>query len=69
MVVNCYKSNGSIGFFITIAHHSLKHPTEVFKLYMLYIETPANLVLNLTNGLLILSVTQNKFAGKKRIST
>lgn len=69
MAINCYESNGSIGFFPTIAHHCLKRSTNVFNLYMLYIETPANLVLNLTNRILILSVTQNKFAGEKRIST
>lgn len=53
MAINCFGSSGSIGFFTTIAHHHLKHPTNVFNLYMLYIETPANLVLNLTNGILI----------------
>lgn len=52
MAINCYGSSGSIGFF-TIAHHRLKHPTNVVNLYMLYIETPANLVLNLTNGILM----------------
>lgn len=50
---HCYGSNGSVVFLKTIAHHHLKHPTNVFNLYMLYIETPANLVLNLTNGICI----------------
>jgi len=53
MVINCYESNGSTGFFITTTHHCLKHPTDVCKPRMLYTETPANLVLNLTNGILI----------------
>lgn len=53
MAIDCYESNGSTGFFTTIAHNHQKHPTNVVNLYMLYIETPANLVLNLTNGILM----------------
>lgn len=66
MVINCYQSNGSIEFFITIAHHRLKEPTNVFKLYMLYIETPANLVLNLTNGIFNIKCDSKQICWRKK---